>query len=104
MAIACSFCPTEWQMHFGSYSGSIDVSYAGLKITHCFECAVYIARVNGGRKSIRHTIRNFECTFETVGGNHGDDRAENFFLCDTHLPMCISEDSGFEEVAVVQSA
>src|SRR5690349_12603848 len=84
-------------MRLSADCGGVYVDDSGVKITRGLESLVDIASVNRSGQTIRDAVGDFNSLLETVDRDDGNNGAENFFLCDTHLRRAIAKDSGSVE-------
>src|SRR5258708_38301374 len=91
MAVAGLLCAAERQVCFSADCRSVYIDNSGIEIARGLEGAIHVSRVDGSGESVSHTIRHIDGLFQTVNGNHRNNRAENLVLRNAHIPRTISE-------------
>src|SRR5207249_9498765 len=69
VAVACGFHAAEREVYFSANGGSIDVSNAGLQVTHGGERLVHDPGVQRGGEAVLDIVSDLDRVFEVFTGN-----------------------------------
>src|SRR5258707_10850070 len=97
VAVAGFLGAAEGQVGFGADGWRVDVDDAGEEIANGVKGAIHVARVDRGRKAVRHAVGYFHGFFQASDGDYRNHRAEDFFLRDAHFWIAVAEHGRFVE-------
>src|SRR5215831_1968769 len=104
VSIASRFSAAKRQMNLGANSGSVHVEDAGSGVFHRAIGAIDVPGVNRGRQPILDAVSNVDGFVQATTLDHGYNRAENLFLCDSHVRFDVGKYSWLDEIAMFQIA
>src|SRR5207302_9230920 len=69
MAVAGLFCASKGQMDLRPNGRRVYVDNSGMQVAHSLEGSVYVLSVDRGRKTVAHSVGDFDGLLETVNGH-----------------------------------
>src|ERR1700732_2083530 len=99
MAVAGLLNAAKVQMGFRTDCRRVHVDDPRLEISLRAERNIDVSGVDRRGQPVFHAVRDADRFLERVEWNHADDRAEDFFLADSHIRIAINEHCRLEKPA-----